>query len=345
MLPRKIAYLSDASSICIRRWASHFAGQGYKIHVFKLMKASIIIATKDRSQELERCLQSLSLLERLPDEVIVVDASSSPWQKKEGYPFPLHVLMTEPGLTRQRNRGFQASQGEIVVYLDDDVVLEPDYLSELLTAFQADEREEIGAATGLITNLSRPGWRHPFRSLRWLFNLCFQLPDLGSGRFRLSGFPTFSYLHQEKREVETLSGCNMAFRRAVLNRFRFDENLEGYAYMEDDDIAYRVSRHYRCVYVPQARLVHLCTSNERSRLREHKQMLARNHRYLFRKNLPQTPAHRLAFWVSIFGQMIIALVLEQNLTGVKGILEGLGDARRIEWSSDAVEKSLPLSWE
>lgn len=305
------------------------------------MKSSVIIATRDRPNELQRCLRSLARQERQPDEVVIVDASLRPWQKLEEFPFPVRLVRAEPRLTRQRNQGFQASQGDLILYLDDDVELEPGYLGALLAVFEADREGEVGAATGRITNVSYPGWRHPLRSLLWLFNWLFQLPDLGSGRFRLSGFPTFPYHREEICDIEVLSGCNMAFRRQVLQQFQFDEHLSGYGYMEDDDIAYRVSRRYRCLYIPQARLVHRSAPKPRPGLRAHKRMLARNHAYLFHKNLPRMFRYRLAFAASIFGLVIATLVMERSPAGAWGIVEGLLDARRTPFGSLTVEIQTP----
>lgn len=301
------------------------------------MKSSIIIATRDRHEELNRCLRSLVCQEHRPDEVVIVDASLCPWESQEEFPFPVRVIRTEPRLTRQRNQGFQASRGDLIIYLDDDVELEPGYLAAMIAAFEADTPGEIGAATGRITNVSRPGWRHPLRSLLWLFNLVFQLPDLGSGRFRLSGFPTFPYHREEACDIEVLSGCNMAFRRQVLQRFQFDEHLAGYAYVDDDDMAYRVSRSYRCLYIPQARLAHLSAPKPRAGLRAHKQMLAWNHAYIFRKNLPGSFRRWLAFALSIAGLIIAALVVERSPAGAWGILEGLAGAWRVRFLSPIAE--------
>lgn len=309
------------------------------------MKLSVIIATCDRHEELRRCLHSLARQERLPDEVVIVDASRQPWQSQEESPFPVRLLRAEPRLTRQRNQGFQASQGDLILYLDDDVELEPGYLAALLAVFEADRTGEVGAATGRITNVSRPGWRYPLRSLLWLFNRLFQLPDLGSGRFRLSGFPTFPYHREEICDVEVLSGCNMAFRRQVLQQFRFDEHLPGYGYMDDDDMARRVSRHYRCLYVPQARLAHWSAPKPRSRLRAHKRTLAQIHAYLLHKNLPRSFRHRLAFAVSLLGLVIAALIVERSPAGAWGIVEGLLDARRTRFGSPMAETPTPPAME
>ena len=44
----------------------------------------------------------------------------------------------------------------------------------------------------------------------------------------------------------------MAFRRNVLDEFRFDEQFKGYSFMEDCDISYGVSRKYKVMFTPFA---------------------------------------------------------------------------------------------
>jgi glycosyltransferase involved in cell wall biosynthesis len=52
------------------------------------------------------------------------------------------------GLTHARLRGFQEAHGEILVYIDDDNVLAPDYLRNTLAAFDADAK--LGAVGGKV---------------------------------------------------------------------------------------------------------------------------------------------------------------------------------------------------
>jgi len=291
------------------------------------MKVSVIIATKDRPELLRHCLQSLARQEHLADELVIVDASTKPIKPQEVVPVVYHdaarLIRAQPCLTRQRNEGFRASQGDIVLYLDDDVVLEPGYIAALVAAFEQDRTGQVAAATGRITNINHPGWQHPLRSILWLFNLLFQLPDLGSGKFRLSGFPTFPYHCDTARWVETLSGCNMAFRREVLDHYQFDESLPGYGFMDDDDMAYRISRQYDCLYVADARLAHLSMPKERATLRSHKRTLARVHLYLFHKNTSHSLPNVLAFGISILGLVLATCIVERSLSGAWGILEGV----------------------
>ena len=57
-------------------------------------------------------------------------------------------------------------------------------------------------------------------------------------------------------EVAWLSGCNMSYRKELFDEFSFDERFEGNGWGDDRDFSYRVSRRYRLVATPDARLVH-----------------------------------------------------------------------------------------
>ena len=74
---------------------------------------------------MRRTLASIESQSMLPDEVVVVD-SSADGQVKEVVvrsSLPTLYIHSDPGLTRQRNKGVTASSGDILVFLDDDVEL------------------------------------------------------------------------------------------------------------------------------------------------------------------------------------------------------------------------------
>jgi GT2 family glycosyltransferase len=266
---------------------------------------SVIICTRNRPDEVIRCLNSIVQQSRLPREVIIVDSSDSPvlearlgaWH--DGGTFELRYVRSAPGLPHQRNVGVQESSGDIVFFLDDDVVLERDFIREIKKVFDNDPSGEIGGVMGDI--LEERQTRQNTRWWQTLLRRCFFLSDYGDGKVRLSGFATRPHGLDEVMTTEFLSGCEMAYRRKVLDEFAFDERLQGYALMEDRDFSYRVSRRYRNVYTPFARCRHLRSPAQRQSQRELDQMLLKNHIYLFRKNSPKTPSHRLAFYLSIVG--------------------------------------------
>ena len=94
------------------------------------MDISVIIPTKNRTKDLVNLLDSLRNQTRLPDELIIVDASDNDDTKnmleEQGNQLPFDVVYrsTAPGLTRQRNIGISLSRGSLLFFFDDDVVLE-----------------------------------------------------------------------------------------------------------------------------------------------------------------------------------------------------------------------------
>jgi GT2 family glycosyltransferase len=295
-------------------------------------RISVIISTKNRTQDVMRCLESISIQTILPDEIIVVDSSDTEELKGELSAF--HFLNTKyirskPGLTLQRNMGIKGSSGDIIIFLDDDVTLDKDYIKEIMYVFDRYPARVIGGVTGEIVNEEKKLPQRFFRFLNEIFAALFFLVRPGDGSFQLSGFPTVikSGSANEITNVEFLYGCNMAFKRDVISRFKFDENLYDYAWGEDDDIAYRVSRKYQNIYTPFAKIVlnNISPSTGGGKYAVMK-MTMENHYYLFKKNLPQDFKHRVAFYWSIVGlftREAITTLKKQDGNGLRGLMSGM----------------------
>src|SRR5215472_10583625 len=115
----------------------------------KPSSVSLIICTRDRPSELARCLASLAKQTYVPDQIVVVDNASlaKDTEKVCREADVVYVHEPRPGLDAARNAGARASTSEIVAYTDDDVVLHPRWLEQLVEAFDA---PEIWAVTGLV---------------------------------------------------------------------------------------------------------------------------------------------------------------------------------------------------
>jgi len=121
------------------------------------MKISAVICTKNRVQELMRCLKSLIAQSFPPDEVIIVDASDTEdayLKIKEEFPKDsrFKYLHTKPALTYQRNVGVGNSSGDIIFFFDDDTVLDKDFIKEITKVFESDPEEKIGGVMGNNVN-------------------------------------------------------------------------------------------------------------------------------------------------------------------------------------------------
>ncbi len=311
------------------------------------MKSSVIIPTKDRKNELLKAIQSIDGQSLKPDELVIVDASTDKAFEREWLAnfcsLNINYIHTEPGLTRQKNVGIRASSGEVVFFFDDDVVLEPNYISNILKVFENDERGEIGAVMGRLTEPLQGQKSKARRLIRKAICKLFLLTAVGDGGFRLSGFPTHPHHMNKPRYLECLCGGCTAFRRAVFSNLDFDENLAHYSYMEDCDIAKRlVDCGYKIYYEPSARLVHEHSSFSRLTTYQTYRMLVVNHYYLFQKNWRQTPLRKVAFWWSIVG-LVFAELYSPLGKRMKGVMAGILDI--LTARDDLVRKGRNMRYE
>lgn len=119
------------------------------------IEVSIVVPTCDRPKSLQRCLEHLFAQETGHSyEVLVVDnRPDQPGTATVLSAFPAAISLQEPrpGSSYARNLGILHSQGRFIVTLDDDVVVPPDWLNNLLTPF---ERPEVWVVTGNLLPLS-----------------------------------------------------------------------------------------------------------------------------------------------------------------------------------------------
>ncbi|MGI5459874.1 glycosyltransferase [Streptomyces sp. CA-249302] len=114
---------------------------------------SVIVATRDRPEQLRRCLRSLLRSDYPEFEVIVVDSAPADGAAETlvrevfggqvGY-----VREPVAGLARAHNRGMTRVRGRTVAFTDDDTLVDASWLSALAETFASDAR--IGCVTGLI---------------------------------------------------------------------------------------------------------------------------------------------------------------------------------------------------
>ncbi len=268
-----------------------------------------------------RCLKSLKNQISKPSEIIVVDSSDTSLKSMVQFNTffkhhnfertALHYIHSKPGLTYQRNVGIQKASGDIIYFFDDDVELRPDYLFEMQQIFLAYPR--CLAGMGSIRNVGSLSL--PYRLFRKIFLL---QRTYSSGTFTFSGMPTHPYGTNNFQYVEALGGCCMAFRASALQDERFDEMFHGYCFMEDADIARRISAKGPLFFNPRAQLDHFESPVARDKIYDVSRMFIMNYRYLFFKNFyNHNIFKRIAYWWSLCGLLLEASILRdwQRLSG------------------------------
>lgn len=289
------------------------------------MRFSVVIPTMRREAILEATLASLERCDPAPDEVIVVDSdddgSSQPVVTAFDHAVSpaVRYVRTTPSLTRQRNIGIDDSSGDVILFLDDDVSIEPDLFARLEEVYR--DPEVVGVTGTLIEPESRRrgGPASPLRRL---------LPGGGrEGTFTRYGYPRYIRSLDTPHDVEFMPGCFMSARRDLAAQVRFDEHMGGYALAEDEDFSYRLSRLGRIRYVPEIVVRHRKLGFGSQDARRFGCLVVVNRTYLFRKNFPRTPLARLQF--GMFVAMLVGhRIVNREWSGARGLLEGSVQAWR-----------------
>lgn len=220
--------------------------------VLNLPRASVVICTRDRPNELRRCLSSLPQQSVPPAEIIVVDNASTGSETREVAVAAgaIYVREDRPGLDIARNRGAERASSEIVAYTDDDVLLHPQWLEQLIIAF---DNPSIGAVTGLVLPAELATEAQRYFETFWSFGQGY-IPQF----FRAADFAASK--HEVFPAWKIGAGASMAFRREVFDRAGlFDERLDvGQAGCSgDSEYWYRLlANGFDCRYQPTSVAFH-----------------------------------------------------------------------------------------
>lgn len=219
---------------------------------------TIAICTKDRAERLSRLLESLAPLAASSafafTDVLVIDNAPSDASTADvvsGFTGVRYVLEPKAGLNFARNCALANARGDLLAFLDDDVVVDSGWLAGLAAAYRS--APGAGGFTGLVLPYkldtdarvafeARGGFGRGFERREWkATSFVYELHPVGAG---LLG-----------------AGCNMAFKTDLLRNIGgFDDALDTGAPLPgggDLDIFYRVLRTGRpIVYEPRYAVYH-----------------------------------------------------------------------------------------
>jgi GT2 family glycosyltransferase len=220
-----------------------------------LPKLAIVIPTIGRYAELRRMLASLAAQTRLPDEILILDQDQSRRVFAGEFPqLKIRVVAVPGSASLKRNAGFKAVRSDVMLvgFMDDDIVLEPQAIENLLRFWQT-ARDGLGG-TGCNWVNAPPPFARRLKSLRLTSRLGLYRPDAGA--VLPSGFHTRMTNFAGSTYVQWLPSGAAVYSRPVLEEFAFDEWFEGYSYLEDLDFSYRVGKKYKLAVVAGARFYH-----------------------------------------------------------------------------------------
>jgi len=276
--------------------------------MYFLKDISVVIPTYNRADDLKETLSSILPYLKSIKEIIIVDQSKNKKTKKLINKFRIkklkYIYSSKPAITIARNKGFRAvaKSSRLICFIDDDVILGENYFEEIIRIFNEENNAKAVAAyipqdkPSILSNI-----QNQFRKL-------FYLSYADEGANIISAYGNTYPLNLSKIiPAQWLPGVNMVYKKEVLAKNKFDENLLGYTLAEDIDFSYRLfMKHPSSIYItPFAKIYHRVSKKERYPTRRMSYINQIDHFYFNIKNLNKTIKQKIIFAWSILGISIL----------------------------------------
>lgn len=284
------------------------------------MKFNLIISTYKRPGAIANLLESVATQSRLPNEVLVIDASPDELtrnylQNKNflGLKY-FKVEDKDRGLTRQRNYGIRktAKDIEIICFLDDDIILEPNYLEKLIATY-SDYPDAIGVGGYIINEVSwkkikkvpgfeefeMDGYIRKLGSRNLLRKKLGLLSDQPPGVMpEFSNGLSIGFLPPSGKvyPVEFFMGGVASYRKELFDKIGFSEYFKGYGLYEDMDFCLRASKTGQLYVNTSARVAHYHEEAGRPNKFIYGKMVIRNGWYVWRLKYPRPSLNARLKW-------------------------------------------------
>lgn len=182
------------------------------------MDASIIVCTYNRAESLKDTLAALARLEAPPTltwEVVVIDNNSRDHTRhvveavQQTWPRLRYEFEPAQGLSHARNRGITEAAGEVILFTDDDVLPEPDWLETTLAGLDNYDADACGGYIAPVWETPPPDW----------------LTERFYGFLAVRTDRTDDYFITDTGQ--TPFGANMAFRKKIFDQVGMFDTSRG----------------------------------------------------------------------------------------------------------------------
>lgn len=299
--------------------------------------ASVIIPNWNGAAHLPVCLDSLRAQSIREFEVIVADNASTDGSRellRRDYPeVRVEALPTNLGFTGACNAGLRAARGGVLILLNNDTEAAPDWLAEVLAAFE--RHPEAGSVASKMLLFDRRDTLHA-----------------AGDYFTLDGVPGNRGVWQNdtgqyaEGPVFSANGGSAAYRRAVLDEVGLLDD-DFYFSLEDVDLGWRAQlRGWPCLYAPRAVVYHKLSATGGGVT--HSFYNGRNFLYVLFKDVPGDLWRR--YWprmlraqLKITGEALRAWRGREARARLRGQLTGLLGALRMLRKRGAVQRGRKVS--
>jgi len=246
---------------------------------------SFIIPTKNEETNIERCLRSILALDYPKDryEIIVADGHSEDRTCEIAQSLGAKVINNDKIIqSAARNIGAINAAGDLIAFIDADIILDPEWLKRAITHFNDPEVAAVGNFPGIADDAD---WIEKV----WFFHI------------------KSKHAGKDLSRVDWLASANIIFDKETFMKIGgFDESIR---YAEDVDIGLRVTiGGYRIILDPGLESTHLDYENSltgfaKRQLAGGRVILQLLKKSGFKKNW------RIAFFISVYLLFIITFIL------------------------------------
>jgi glycosyltransferase involved in cell wall biosynthesis len=204
------------------------------------VEVSVVLCAHDerRWPQIQAALSSIQQQSVRPHEILLVVDGNDALLRRARSELAVEAIpnIHAPGLGGARNSGLHASSGTVVAFLDDDAIASPRWLALLRDAYRDEDVAAAGGGAQPAWETARPRWFPA--EFDWVVGCSYR------------GMP------ERAQEVRNLFGCNMSYRREILEQlggFRL-----GYG-CDETELCIRLRQRWpqkKIVYLPQAQILH-----------------------------------------------------------------------------------------
>jgi len=288
------------------------------------MDLTIAICTRNRINDLQKLILSLSKQEKvdakielliIDDGEIIEDKLNEFKKLCKDYDF-FYYKKTSPGLFKSRLKAIELSKADKILFLDDDVTIDKNYIKVLLQTYEKFPKAAgIGGVDYLLKNYSL---------FRKIYSIIFLYNSNDKAKLSLSMMNSSMYLWQKEKKSfksEFLDGCNMSFRKDAIKDIKEERYFENYSLGEDIFLSLWVKKKGDLIVNPALKVKHFKSPASRDKIEKVAFMKIINH-YKLLKHSKRGKYKYITIWWTYAGY-ILASLLKRDFREIKGYLRGM----------------------
>lgn len=214
----------------------------------KLPLISVVMLNWNGLEDTKVCIESLRKNTYPNFEIVIVDNGSEDGSKewlKAQNDVVLVDLEKNYGVTGGHNKGFEASKGEYIANLNNDTVVDKDWLWALYRPMEKDDSIAVTGGKAYEWNDDNPAYDENNTYFTY------QVIDL------FGGYAHTMRIGQEETTVNSISTVGALMRRSAIEEVGYFDN-DFFAYYDETDQFARFKRAgYKIVYTPESKLWHM----------------------------------------------------------------------------------------